>query len=226
MVFINVLLFQRTIVHLVSHHSFTPSSLLSHKTHSQVFFSPSLTRYFSETRPLNLIGTVIFLLPHFFFLLLKPFSSFVLSFSVFTKGYMKGPCSSCIFDRTYNADILPWTRAKAALWLHWSTVSCASQETLTPNCDPLCCIAAVLVKIRFHFTYHLVAALITSCCHACTCTVLSCLTTGGIKPLLLLALLSCFTNSATQKAFYLHRIIQKYSAALDPMLTWIPWLPC
>lgn len=42
MVFINVCLFQKTILHLISHYSFTPSctsSILNHKTQSSFFFS-------------------------------------------------------------------------------------------------------------------------------------------------------------------------------------------
>ncbi len=114
MVFINVCLFQRTILHLFSHHSFTPSSCLHslyHKTHSQVFFLSSFTPYlyfFRNTaaqphHPLIFSSLALFLfvsqttLLHFcdFF-----FFFVLLSFSVSAEGYMNGLWSSCIFDKT------------------------------------------------------------------------------------------------------------------------------
>lgn len=46
------------------------------------------------------------------------------------------------FWQTNRADILPWTSAPAALYLHWFTVA-VQVKTLTPNCESLLCITPV-----------------------------------------------------------------------------------
>lgn len=102
------------------------------------------------------------------FLSIKPLSSFViffvlLSFSVVTEGYMNGSCGSCIFDRINQADILPWTRAAAALYLHWSSVA-VQVKTLTQNWESLTCSTAISVKISIHYTYYSEAVFINVWC--------------------------------------------------------------
>lgn len=77
---------------------------------------------------------------------------------------------------------------------------------------------------RLAFTTHTIwwlSYLLVLCVH----TVFSRLAMEGIKPLTMLVLLSRFTNWAIQEAFYLHGIIQKYSAARGSVLTRIPRLP-
>lgn len=163
MVFINVCLFQKTVLHLIPHHSFTPSSLLNHQTGSEAFSFSSFTHclYFSETPPLNHI-TPNFVSLHFSFLSLKPTFRFViffvpLSFSVSTEGNMNGPWSSCIFDMTNKADILPWTRPM----LHYTCIDlqllCKSRhwhQTVER--------ALLLFQWRLTFTTHTICWLLLS----------------------------------------------------------------
>lgn len=193
MVFMNAFLFQWTVLHLVSHHSFTPSSCLHflyHETHWQVFSSffllhisfTFLEYFFSGTKSIS-------------FCLSKHSSLvvvFVLSFSVVTEGYMNRLCGNCIFDRTNQADILPWTRAAAALHLHKSTVS-VQIKTLTPNWESLTCMA-VAISVNLVFTTHTIRWLFLSPFGACVHTVLSRLAMEETKPLTLQVSQSRFNN--------------------------------
>lgn len=98
--------------------------------------------------------------------------------------------------------------------LHSIYSRCASQD-FTSNW---------MFRGRLAFTTHTIwwlSYLLVLCVH----TVFSRLAMEGIKPLTMLVLLSRFTNWAIQEAFYLHGIIQKYSAARGSVLTRIPRLP-
>ena len=137
MVFINVCLFQKTILHLISHHSFThscTSSILNHNTQSSFFFFFSSFKHYLYTaaQPHHPLISPLALLIFVSQATLALFIFFVLSFSVSTEWCMNGLWSSCIFDKTNRADILPWTRVDVALYLHWSTVA-VQVKTLTPN---------------------------------------------------------------------------------------------
>lgn len=202
MVLINVWRSQKTPLLLMSHYSFTPSCLHSNtQKRSQVFLFFLLHVTFStkkKTQSLNL--TAAFISAAFFFLCAFETTLLPLSFlfSVFTEGYTNGPCSSCIFDRTNEASVLPWLWAKTVLSLHSSTLALQVERH---GQQRLACFTAVSVEISISMGW---LAFIASCCHA---RAVSHSAIEGIRPPTLLVLLY------QRRAFYSHGIIQIYSAA-------------
>lgn len=101
---------------------------------------------------------------------------------------MNRPSGSCIFDRTKRADILPWTRATAALYINLQT-----DTKLCKSCMYYFCFTQ---DQHSPHTRRFAAAFIAPplpCVHKVSRS-----TTEGIKPLTPLVSLSCFTNWATQ----------------------------
>lgn len=145
------------------HHSFTRLHFYTMKLIVKLFFlflllhsSFTFVKHCSSaTSALSFFNSCTFLFCDFFFVLL--------SFSVVTEGYMDGSCGSCIFDRTNQPDILPWTRAVAALYLHTSIIV-VQVKILTPNWQRRTCNTAISVKISIPYTYHSLAVFITLWC--------------------------------------------------------------
>lgn len=167
--------FQKTILHLVSHHSFTPPSCLHSCTAKlivRLFFSPFSSFTFqkhscSTTSQPNFSSSCTFSFclsnstpPPLWFFFLSSHSLSPLKGTWMGRGaavFLTGLIGLIFYLE--QAPMLHYTYidlrllCKSRCWHH--------------NCESLMCVTAVSVKISIHYTYHLVAAFITSWCHAC-----------------------------------------------------------